>query len=115
MSFARELKRRARDSVAPLIFASLVVYFGWNATKGDLGLKAYAMRQADLVVAQSNLARAQAEFDAWETRVNALRLNHLDTDALDERVRAMLNLSDPNDIVVQYAPDQRLFQSASGI
>ena len=115
MSFAREMKRRARDSVAPLIFASLVAYFGWNATQGNLGLKAYALRQDDLMVAQANLSRVQAEYNAWETRVNALRLTHLDTDALDERARAMLNLSDPNDVVVQYAPEERLFQSASGI
>lgn len=110
MSFARELKRRARDSVAPLIFASLVGYFCWNATQGELGLKAYALRQEDLVAAQANLSRAQTELAAWERRVGALRGAHLDPDALDERSRAMLNLADPADIVIPYGADGKLFQ-----
>jgi len=109
MSFARELKRRIRDSVAPVLFASLTGYFCWNATQGDLGLRAYALRQQDLIAAQSNLAHAQADQAAWERRVAALRTNRLDPDVLEERARALLNLADPADIVVPYAPDKKLF------
>lgn len=109
MSIARELKRKARAGVAPLLFLSVAGYFGWNATQGDLGLKAYARRQHDLQAAVSNLARAEAEVKSWEQLVRSLRSNHLDTDALDERVRAMLNRADPSDIVVPYGPNSRLF------
>jgi cell division protein FtsB len=28
---------------------------------------------------------------------------------LDERARALLNLANPNDVIVQYAPKDRLF------
>lgn len=109
MSFGRELKHRAKAVVAPLIFLSVVAYFGWNVVKGDHGLVAYAQRQALLAQAQADQAKAQAERDAWELRVSGLRSSHIDADALDERARAMLNLADPADVIVPYSPQDRLF------
>ena len=53
--------------------------------------------------------RAQAEQAAWEQRVSGLRGNHLELDTLDERARAMLNLAQPDEIVVPYPQSQRLF------
>jgi cell division protein FtsB len=41
--------------------------------------------------------------------VSGLRDHALDADTLDERARAMLNLADPNDIVVPYGPNNRLY------
>jgi cell division protein FtsB len=109
MSLGREAKRRIRGALPPVIFLALTAYFAWNATQGDRGLKAYAQRQQLLQQAQADLARAEADRDGWETRVAGLRNNHLDRDTLDERARAMLNLTDPGDIVVSYAPADRLF------
>jgi cell division protein FtsB len=109
MSFGRVVKRKVRAAIAPVIFLSLVGYFGWNATHGDHGLMAFSQRQALLKQAQDDLAQAQAERDGWERRVSGLRSNHVDPDALDERARAMLNLADPADIVVPYAPKDKLF------
>ncbi len=110
MSLGRELKRRAKAAIAPVVFLSLAGYFGWSATQGDRGLKAYADRQQDYTVAQANLAAALAEQARWERRVAGLSLKHLDTDALDERARAMLNLADPSEVVIPYGPSQKLFQ-----
>lgn len=109
MAFAREVKRKAKAAVAPLFFLSLILYFGWNATKGDHGLVAYAQRQQLLKQAQDDLARVQAEKVGWEHKVAALRSNHLDTDMLDERARAMLNLSDPADLIVPYGDKEKLY------
>jgi cell division protein FtsB len=103
------VKRKAKAAIPPLVFLSLVGYFGWNATQGDRGLKAYALQLQDLKLAQSQLAAAEAERDAWEMKVSGLRSNHLDPDTLDERARAMLNLADPGDIVVPYGQGKRLF------
>ncbi|MBV9734714.1 MAG: septum formation initiator family protein [Acidisphaera sp.] len=105
MSFRRELKRRAKAALPPLVFLLVVAYFAWNATQGDLGLRSYAAREQDLLAAQATLATATAEMQTWERRVAALRPSHLDPDALDERTRAMLNVADPADIVVQYSTD----------
>jgi cell division protein FtsB len=100
----RAIKRQLKGVIAPAIFLALVGYFGWSATQGDRGLASYAQRQTLLATANAELAKAEAERDAWERRVAGLRNSHLDRDTLDERARAMLNLSDPNDVVVPYAP-----------
>ena len=84
-------------------------YFCWNATKGDHGLVAYVQRQGLLQQAEQDRAAAQAERDIWERRVSGLRASHLDPDTLDERARAMLNLADPSDVVVQYSAKDKLF------
>ena len=109
MTIGRELKRRLRALIAPLVFLSLVAYFAWSATQGDHGLVAYAQRQDLLKQADADLAQAQAERDAWARRVTGLGNSHIDPDMLDERARAMLNLASPNDIVVPYAPADKLF------
>ncbi len=109
MPLGREIRHRLRATVAPLIFLSLVGYFGWNAMQGDRGLVAYAQRQELLAQAQAGQVKALTERDAWERRVAGLRARHIDADALDERARAMLNLADPADVIVPYATPDRLY------
>jgi cell division protein FtsB len=109
MSVMRAVRRKVKAAAPPFVFLALVGYFGWNATQGDLGLKAYKQRQEDLASAQAGLAREEAEVVSWERRVRSLEPSHLDTDALDERSRAMLNLANPGDIVVPYSQAEKLF------
>ena len=109
MSIGREIRRRAKAGIPPLVFLLLIAYFVWNVTQGDRGLRAYATRQQDLRAAQADLIRAETELSIWERRVAGLRSQHLDPDALDERARAMLNLSDPSDVVVPYGQGKRLY------
>ncbi len=109
MALGRELKRRAKATIAPLVFLSITGYFGWSATQGNHGLLAFAQRQELLRQADAEHGAAQADRDAWERGVAGLRANHLDPDTLDERARAMLNLADPNDVIVPYTAKDRLF------
>jgi cell division protein FtsB len=109
MAFARELKRRTRAVVAPVMFLAVTGYFCWNAVQGAHGLKSYAAQQLVLKQAQSDLALAQADRDAWLRRVHGLESEHLDRDMLDERARALLNFANPADIIVQYPAKDRLF------
>jgi cell division protein FtsB len=110
MSFVRSAKRFATAMIAPTIFMALTGYFAWNATRGDHGLEKFAGLQARLKRSQLELSSAEAERDTWENRVAGLRDNHVDPDTLDERARAMLNLADPNDLVVMYGPGKDLFK-----
>ncbi len=109
MGVMRSIKRGAIAMIAPSVFLSLTGYFCWQATRGDHGLNTYALRQTQLVTAEKQRAVAEAERDMWETRVAGLRANHIDPDTLDERARAMLNLADPDDVVVPYGPGKNLF------
>jgi len=108
MSFARTVRRKLRAAAAPAVLLLVVSYFLWNAAQGDRGLEARAARQQELAAAQADLARANDEVATWERRIGALR-TRIDTDALDERARAMLNRADPDDIIVTYDKGQRLF------
>ena len=109
MRFGRALRQRGKAALPPLLFLSLVGYFGWNATRGEHGLRSYALREQQLGVVQGELARAEAERAGWERRVAGLGANHLDADQLDERARAQLNLADPADVVLSYGPSRKLF------
>lgn len=109
MNITRLIKRAATAMIAPTVFMGLTGYFGWQATRGDHGLKTYRVRQLQLVDAKTKLALAEAERDRWEKRVGGLRDRHIDPDTLDERARAMLNLADPADMVVPYGPGRNLF------
>jgi cell division protein FtsB len=109
MSLVRTVKRKATALIAPALFMAMTGYFCWNATRGDHGLKTFALRRTQLVTYEKELAAAEAERDQWEARVGGLRDKHVDPDTLDERSRAMLNLADPSDLVVPYGPGKDLF------
>jgi len=109
MPLGRELKRRAKGAVAPLVFLAIAGFFGWSATQGNHGLVASAQRQALLKQAEAERAAAQADRDGWERRVSGLRANRLDPDTLNERARAQLNLADPTDVIVPFDGKSRLF------
>lgn len=108
MAFGRVVKRKLREAAAPAVFLALVGYFLWSATQGDRGLELSPQRQEDLAAALAEQKRAEADLLTWERRIEGLR-SRIDTDALDERVRAMLNLSDPRDVIVPYDKGRKLF------
>jgi len=109
MSLGRELKRRTRLMIAPAIFLAITGYFGWNATQGAHGLVAYAQRQDLLKQVLADKEAVQTERDDWVIRVSGLRASHLDPDTLDERARAMLNVADPNEVIVKLSQQDKLF------
>ena len=109
MGVIRGIKRRVKAAMPPAVFLLLTGYFGWQATQGERGLESYSLRQGQLRAAQHELDGVLDEERGWERRTTALRTGRLDLDMLDERVRAQLNLAEPTDIVVPYAPDKRLF------
>ena len=102
MSVVRVVKRKVRAVLPPLLFLSLVGYFGWNATQGDHGLRSYRSQLNLLDRADAAKTAAVAEQAAWMQRVSGLRDGGLDADTLDERSRSMLNLAEQNELVVPY-------------
>jgi cell division protein FtsB len=100
MSVAAELKRRALAAVPPVLGLALVGFFAWHTLHGSRG---------QIALAETELARLEAERVRMERKVDALRVEHLDGDALDERARLMLNMAAPDDIVLPYGPNERLY------
>jgi cell division protein FtsB len=109
MSFMVTVKRKTRAALVPAVFLSLVAYFIWQAQQGNRGLNAWGQRQGDQVAAEAELVRAKTDLAGWERRVQAMRRSPIDRDTLDERARAVRDLTDPSDIVVLYPQNKRLF------
>ena len=108
-TFWRETKNQVKSAALPTVLLALTGVFAWQATQGDHGLIMRSQRQTQLRQAEANLAAARVERDNWKGKVAGLSPAHLDRDALDQRAREMLNLADPNEIVVQYPPKDKLF------
>ncbi len=96
----REIKRRLLAMLPPVIFLGITWYFGWNALHGSRGLEAQALEQVQLAQAKQDFTAAEALRVKWQTRVAALGGPAIDPDMLDEQARAVLNLADPSDLVI---------------
>ncbi len=103
----RELKRRARDVVGPVLGFCIVGYFVYHSIEGDRGLTAYVQLTERLTEAKAQLDEIQAERKALERRVKLLRADNLDPHMLDERARMILNYSRPDEIIIQETPGPR--------
>lgn len=109
MQAVKLLRRGLKAIAAPALFIGLTAYFGWNVLHGDHGIRAYQEQtqlKQDALLAEKN---AQEEQVMWRRRVAALKEHALDADMLDERSRAMLNLTRNGDIVIPYGPNDKLF------
>ncbi|MGA3002915.1 MAG: septum formation initiator family protein [Acetobacteraceae bacterium] len=107
--FFREIRRQLKSAAIPTFLLGLTAIFAWQASQGAHGLIMRERRKAELAQAEANLAAAKAERDMWQRKVAGLTPSHLDRDALDQRARELLNLAEPNEIVVQYGPRNKLF------
>jgi cell division protein FtsB len=100
MIVLRELRRRARFVLGPVVGMALTGYFAYHLVEGDRGLLAWLSLTREIRLATANLEAVRAERAADDLKVSNLRPDHLDPDLLDERIRATLNLVSPDDIVI---------------
>ena len=98
-------RRRVRtilNTIALYTIAVLLIgYFGINGYTGDHGLRAKQDLDAQITELTDELAALRAERANWERRVALLQSQSIDADMLDERVRALLNYSDPRELTLQ--------------
>lgn len=92
--------RALRQTIGPAIGAAIVGYFAYHAVQGDRGLIALSHLQNEIQQAQATLAQASEQRIELEKRASLLRRDHLDPDMLDERARAVLNYSHPDDVII---------------
>lgn len=97
----RALKNRLHAMAPPAVFLALTWYFGWNAIHGRSGLEAQAAQARALAQANAQFAVVDAQRQNWETRIADLGQSQVAPDMLDGEARAVLNLAQPNDLVVE--------------
>jgi cell division protein FtsB len=104
MILPRQLRRRARALVGPVLGIALTGYFAYHLVGGDRGLLAWVRLTREVHDESAKLDGLRAEGAALDLKVKNLTPDHLDPDLLDERVRATLNLAAPDEIVLMPAP-----------
>ncbi len=100
MSIVREIRKRARRVIGPVLGISLVAYFAYHLVQGDRGLMAWVRLEQQVAEANMALAAVEAQRATLEHRVDLLRPQHLDPDLLDERARRELDLIGPHETVI---------------
>jgi cell division protein FtsB len=107
MIVLREMRRRAKVLVPPVLGLALTGYFAYHLVEGDRGLRAWVQVTQELRVAKENLSAVAADRAALEHRVSHLRPDHVDPDLLDAQVRRTLDVVAPGEIVIIERPDKR--------
>jgi cell division protein FtsB len=100
MILMRELRKRARVVVGPILGIALTGYFAYNLIEGDRGFIAWTRLTRQLRAEDARLDALRAQRAALKLKVSDLTPSHLDPDLLDERVRGTLNLVGPNERVI---------------
>lgn len=96
----KDMRRRLRLVIGPLIGIGLVAYFAYHTIEGDRGVLAWLRLKGEIVEAELALAKISTERQRLEHRVLLLRPDHLDPDMLEERARLLLNMSREDEVVV---------------
>jgi cell division protein FtsB len=96
----REMRRRAKVLVAPVLGLALTGYFAYHLVEGDRGMRAWMRVTQELRVAKAGLADVAAERARLERRASNMRPEHLDPDLLDSQVRRTLDFATPDEIVI---------------
>ena len=107
MIVLREMRRRAKVLVGPVLGLALIGYFAHHLVEGDRGLRAWLRVTQELRGAKETLATVAAERAALEHRVSHLRSDHVDPDLLDTQVRRTLDVVSPDEIVIMAPPEKR--------
>ncbi|MGH6913331.1 MAG: FtsB family cell division protein [Geminicoccales bacterium] len=101
MILIREARKRSRQIVVPIFAAVISGYFAFHAVLGDRGIIAYAELSEEVREAQIKLAEVRGRREALQSDVRRLQRESLDLNLLEERVRAVLNYVDDDDLLIQ--------------
>jgi cell division protein FtsB len=100
MAVVFEFRRRFAQIVVPVLGLGALAYLGYHFFEGERGMKASWSVEQRLAKAEAERKTLMAERQRLEARVALLREDTLDRDMLDERLRRMLNLVQPSEIVI---------------
>jgi cell division protein FtsB len=103
----REMRRRAKVLVAPVLGLALTGYFAYHLVEGDRGLRAWMRLTQELRSAKAMLGDVARERAKLERRASNMRAEHLDRDLLDSQVRRTLDVAAPDEIVIIQPAKQR--------
>jgi cell division protein FtsB len=107
MVVLREMRRRGKALVGPMLGIALTGYFAYHLAEGERGLRAWVRLTQELRLAKDHAAALSAERAEIEHRVWHMRPDHVDPDLLDVQVRRTLDVLKPDEIAIIVAPERR--------
>ena len=107
MIVLREMRRRAKVLVAPVLGLAVTGYFAYHLVEGDRGLRAWVRVAQELRLAKETLSAVSAERAALDHKVSHMRPDHVDPDLLDSQARRTLDVVSPDEIVIIEPPEKR--------
>ena len=84
-----------------LLFIGVLFYFIYQSLTGDNGYNSYLVLNQQVITKQKELDKLKSQLNDLKQKVDLLSDKALDLDILEERCRAMLNYSYPNDIIIR--------------
>jgi cell division protein FtsB len=93
---------RAKHLLVTFLCVAIIGYFVLHGVMGERGFVALSKLEYQVSNATTELTRIQTERKTLEARTRLLRPDGLDLDMLDERARATLGYTKPNEYVVLY-------------
>jgi cell division protein FtsB len=106
MMVLREMRRRGKVLVGPMLGIALTGYFVYHLVEGDRGLRAWVRLTQELRIAKEQAAAVTADRAELEHRVSHLRPGHIDPDLMDAQIRKTLDVLRPDEIVI-VAPSEK--------
>ena len=100
MSFEFEIRRRARHALLPLLFTSVISYFGYHALQGDRSLNAWMKLSQRIHSAEEQLEFNRNKLTQLEHRVTLMREGSLSLDMLTERAHKVLGMAHVDELVI---------------
>lgn len=91
----------ARLAYKIFVFIGILFYFVYQALTGDNGYRSYLVIKQQVIAKQKELDKLKFQLEKVKQKVDLLSNQALDLDILEERCRAMLNYSYPNDIIIR--------------
>lgn len=100
------LGRRVGLWLPQLIGLAIFGYFAFHLVEGERGVRTYAKLGQELKAAWAEETSLRQTLAEERARVNALSVQSLDLDLLEERAQTVLNYARPEEVVVILPDDE---------
>jgi len=102
-----------RSLLITTLLIGFQVYLGYNVIGGQFGITSQKQMRVDIETLKAQSATLQAEIDSYQHKASLFDAASLDPDILTERARALLQMAEPDDLIVMTDPTTGLPISGS--
>jgi cell division protein FtsB len=102
-----------RSLLVTVLLVAFQVYLGYNVIGGQFGIQSQKQMRVDIEDLKAQSATLQAEIDSYRHKASLFDAASLDPDILSEKARSLLQMAQPDDLIVMTDPKTGLPISGS--